>query len=169
MEFELGNNINCISTYKIKIPLYNANSLGEPGVKYFFPEIPNIDKKIIVGIDANLSNDSILLDPPPIQYGDQNAPVNLLIPNFDNQVRINQAQKIFCTMYDDQDSEKFYNIPLRSFFMLSGSLFFPTNKPRRVKPYSGKIQTRKSYLFIPVGVTDFIGLRYYVNLTFYIN
>jgi hypothetical protein len=74
-------------------------------------------------------------------------------------------------MYDENNVEKFYNVPLRSFFMLSSiTPFLGTTKvnPRRVKPYYGKINARKSYLFIPVG-TVACASKNYVSLTFYYN
>jgi len=167
---EQGNNIFCNKTFQLRIPLYNVTDAGKPGVKYFFPEAPIFKGKNIVGIDANLQDDNILLDPAPIRGGDLRSPTNLLNPAFDNLLRISQAKNIFCTIYDEDNSEKFYNVPLRSFFMVNtGNPLLPTNKPRRVKPYFGKINPRKSFLLIPVNYNDLVGLRYFVKLTFYYN
>jgi hypothetical protein len=167
---EIGNNINSLKTYRVKIPLYTVDSLGQPGVKYFFPEMPFLNGKNIVGIDANLNDDNILLDPVPIRFGDLKSPTNILNPLFDNLLRIGQAKNVFCTIYDEDQTEKFYNVPLRSFFMIpTSNPFIPTNIPRRVKPYYGKINPKKSYLFLPVGFTALSGLRYYASLTFYYN
>ena len=60
---EQGNNIFCNKTFQIKIPLYNVDTAGAPGIKYFFPETPIFKGKNIVGIGANLQDDNILLDP----------------------------------------------------------------------------------------------------------
>jgi hypothetical protein len=170
MKCEIGNNIESAKTFQLKVLLYSENSLGDPGVKYFFPEAPILKDKNIVGIDVNLNNDNILLDPAPIFEADLKAPTNILNPAFDNLLRINQAKNIFCTIYGNDNDEKFYNVPLRSFFMQpSSSLFGLNKKPRRVKPYSGKINPRKSFLYIPVNYTALIGLRFYVLLTFYYN
>lgn len=167
---EQGNNIECLKTFQLKVLLYTEDSAGAPGVKYFFPEAPVLKGKNIVGIDVNLNDDNILLDPLPIELGDLKSPTNLLNPFFDNLLRIKQAKNIFCTIYDEDNTEKFFNVPLRSFFMLpSSNPFLPTLKPRRVKPYYGKINPRKSFLFIPVGFTALLGLRYFVKLTFYYN
>lgn len=165
-----GNNIECLKIYKVKVPLYFNDSIGQPGVKYFFPELPFLNGKNIVGIDVNLNNDNILLDPPPILGGDLKTPSNLLNPFFDNILRIGQAKNVYCTIYDEDLTEKFFNVPLRSFFMIpTGNVFLNQNIPRRVKPYYGKINARKSYLFLPVGFNDLIGLRYFVYLNFYYN
>ena len=166
---EQGNNIFCNKTFQIKIPLYNVDTAGTPGIKYFFPETPIFKGKNIVGIDANLQDDNILLDPLPIEFGDLKSPTNILNPGFDNLLRINQAKNIFCTIYDEDNSEKFYNVPLRSFFMIPSSNLVGVKKPRRVKPYYGKINPRKSYLIIPVNYIALIGVRYFVKLTFYYN
>jgi hypothetical protein len=167
---EEGNNIMSAKTFQLTIPLYNNDNIGVPGIKYFFPEAPILKGKTIVGIDVNLQDDNILLDPVPIQSGDLKAPFNVLNPLFDNLLRIGLAKNIFCTIYDEDNSEKFYNVPLRSFFMIPSAPFFTTqNRPRRVKPYYGKINPRKSYLFIPVNYTALVGVRYFVKLTFYYN
>jgi hypothetical protein len=167
---EEGNNILSAKTFQLTIPLYNKDNAGTPGIKYFFPEAPILRGKTIVAIDVNLQDDNILLDPIPIERGDLTSPTNLLNPFFDNLLRISQAKNIFCTIYDEDESEKFYNVPLRSFFMLPSSNFAGLIKrPRRVKPYYGKINPRKSYLFIPVNYIDLVGLRYFVKLTFYYN
>jgi len=50
-----GNNIECLKIYKVKVPLYFNDSIGKPGVKYFFPEVPFLNGKNIVGI-ANLKD-----------------------------------------------------------------------------------------------------------------
>jgi hypothetical protein len=131
--------------------------------------MPFLNGKDILGIDANLNSDNGLLDPPPLFGGDLSSPTNLLVPAYNNLLRISQAKNIFCTIYDEDQTEKFYNVPLRSFFMVPNNLFGLTNVPRRVKPYYGKINAKKSYLFIPVGYTALIGTRFFVSLTFYYN
>jgi hypothetical protein len=166
---EEGNNIKSAKTFQLKIPLYNVDNAGMPGIKYFFPDTPIFKGKNIVGIDVNLQDDNILLDPLPIEFGDLRSPTNILNPAFDNLLRISQAKNIYCTIYDEDNTEKFYNVPLRSFFMIPSSNFAGVKKPRRVKPYYGKINPRKSYLFIPVNYAILTGLRYFVKLTFYYN
>jgi hypothetical protein len=164
---EQGNNISCLKTFRIKVPLYNEQGNGQPGQKYFFPDNPIFRDKNIVGIDVNLQEEVSPVFPfPTVLLGDLSADND---QNLGLLVGLQGAEYIYCTIYDQDNSEKFYNVPLRSFFMLPSKVV-STGKvnPRRVKPYYGKINPRKSYLFIPVGVAQF-NARAYVSLTFYYN
>lgn len=162
---EQGNNIECLKTFRLKIPLYNIDSAGKPGVKYFFPEAPILLNKTIVGIDANLRDTGL-----GFENGDIITPLDILNPAYENALNILAAENVYCTIFSDTGEEKFYNVPLRSFFMVPSSTPPSTLKqPRRVKPYYGKINPRKSYLFLPVNFTTLFGLRFYVYLTFYYN
>lgn len=162
-----GNNIQCNKTFRIKIPLFNEQGNGQPGQKYFFPDNPIFKGKNIVGIDVNLQESRTTVFPfPVIAYGDLQADND---KNLGLLVGLEGAQYIYCTIYDQDESEKFYNVPLRSFFMLPSKIA-STGKinPRRVKPYYGLINPRKSFLFIPVGTATF-NAKAYVSLTFYYN
>jgi hypothetical protein len=164
---EQGNNISCLKTFRVKIPLYNEQGNGQPGQKYFFPDNPIFIGRDIVGIDANLQEEVSPVFPfPPVLLGDLSADND---QNLGLLVGLQGAEYIYCTIYDQDGSEKFFNVPLRSFFMLPSKVV-ATGKvnARRVKPYYGKINPRKSYLFIPVGVATF-NARAYVSLTFYYN
>ena len=162
---EQGNNIECLKTFQLRIPLYNIDSAGKPGIKYFFPEAPIFKGKNIVGIDANLRDSGF-----GFENGDITTPTNILNPAFDNALNILAAKNVYCTIYDEDNTEKFFNVPLRSFYMIPSSTPPSTVKqPRRIKPYYGKINPRKSYLFLPVGFTTLVGLRFYVLLNFYYN
>ena len=166
---EQGNNIFCNKTFRLKIPLFNEQGNGQPGQKYFFPDNPIFKGKNIVGIDANLQEEIISIIPPIINQGDLSADND---KNLGALVGLLGAQFIYCTIYDQDQTEKFYNVPLRSFFpspSYNQTLAGITNrKPRRVKPYFGKINPRKSFLFIPTGVATF-NVKAYVSLTFYYN
>lgn len=164
---EQGNNIFCNKTFRLKIPLFNQQGNGQPGQKYFFPDNPIFKGKNILGIDANLQEQRSGVFPfSIIATGDLDADNDL---NLGLLVGLEGAQYIYCTIYDQDNTEKFYNVPLRSFFMLPSLVTAIGKKnPRRVKPYFGKINPRKSYLFIPVGVATF-NAKAYVSLTFYYN
>jgi hypothetical protein len=162
-----GNNIECNKTFRIKIPLFNEQGNGQPGQKYFFPDNPIFKGKNIVGIDVNLQESVNPVFPfPVIANGDLSADND---QNLGLLMGLDGAKFIYCTIYDEDLTEKFYNTPLRSFFMLPSKII-ATGKvnPRRVKPYFGKINARKSYLFLPVGVGLF-SVKTYVSLTFYYN
>ena len=166
---EQGNNIFCNKTFRLKIPLFNEQGNGQPGQKYFFPDNPIFKGKNIVGIDANLQEELVTLVPLVINQGDLSADND---KNLGALVGLAGAKFIYCTIYDQNESEKFYNVPLRSFFpkkSYTQSVAGITDRaPRRVKPFYGKINPRKSYLFIPVGVATF-NTKAYVSLTFYYN
>lgn len=166
---EQGNNISCNKTFRLKIPLFNTQGNGQPGQKYFFPDNPIFIGKNIVGIDANLQEQIVSLVPLVINQGDLSADND---QNLGLLVGLEGARFIYCTIYDQDQAEKFYNVPLRSFFpkqSYTQTISGKTNRaPRRVKPYYGKINPRKSYLFIPVGVSQF-NAKAYVSLTFYYN
>jgi hypothetical protein len=164
---EQGNNIECCKTFRMKIPLFNEQGNGQPGQKYFFPDNPIFKGKNIVGIDCNLQEEVSPVFPfPPVALGDLSADND---KNLGLLVGIQGAEFIYCTIYGQDNQEKFYNVPLRSFFMVP-SVIIATGKKnaRRVKPYCGKINPRKSFLFIPVGVATF-NAKAYVSLTFYYN
>ena len=164
---EEGNNIQCAKTFRIKIPLFNEQGNGQPGQKYFFPDNPIFKGKNIVGIDANLQEQRSGVFPfPVVAYGDLQADND---QNLGLLVGIEGAKFIYCTIYDQDETEKFYSVPLRSFFMLPSKIV-STGKinPRRVKPFYGLINPRKSFLYIPVGVATF-NAKAYVSLTFYYN
>jgi len=160
---EQGNNIECLKTFRIKIPLFNEQGNGQPGQKYFFPDNPIFKGKNIVGIDANLNE--IAPFGPAIQQGD-------LVNNDGNLgalLNFNGAKFVYCTIYGEDQIEKFYNVPLRSFYMIPSVTAITLKKqPRRVKPYYGQIFPRKSFLFIPVSTVLFTN-KTYVSLTFYYN
>ena len=162
-----GNNIECLKTFRLKIPLYNETSAGTPGQKYFFPDTPIFIGKNIVGIDCNLSNDVNSIPPFQIlRYGDLEADND---QNLGLLLSLEYARFLMCTIYDQDNREIFTNVPVRSLFMIPSNTPPSTkNQPRRVKPYYGKINARKSYFMIPAGAISFSQNRY-VSLTFYYN
>jgi hypothetical protein len=166
---EQGNNIECLKTFRMNIPLYNEQSIGQPGIKYFFPDNPIFNGKNIVGIDLNCTIEVVSSVPPVFYQGDLRDTTNT---NGVSLIGLEAAKYVYCTIYEEDNTEKFFNTPLRSFFpspsYLSTSGVISQRKPRRVKPYYGKINPRKSYLFIPVGTTQF-PVKTYVSLTFYYN
>jgi hypothetical protein len=164
---EQGNNIECLKTFRLKIPLYNETSAGVPGQKYFFPDITVFKGKNIVGIDCNLQNNVSSIPPFPVTaFGDLDTNNE---QNLGTLLSLEYARFVLCTIYDEDGIEKFYNVPVRSFFALPSNTPPSTKKqPRRVKPYCGKINPRKSYFMIPNGAIPFSQNRY-VSLTFYYN
>ena len=70
---EQGNNIECLKTFRLKIPLFNEVGNGQPGQKYFFPDNPIFLNKNIVGIDLNAQEQIVNLSPLIIYQGDLSA------------------------------------------------------------------------------------------------
>lgn len=126
----------------------------EDGVRYYLPQIPEIDGKYITGIEAHCRF--------PFSYGDLSFSIFGpgyvgTLPNVSST-----AKYIFVYIKSDDKSEKNGYIPLLSLFNLNSA-----GGAKRVKPYYGKISTRDSFLTIPA---NSVGLRVtpiYVSLTFY--
>jgi hypothetical protein len=151
----LGNNIESAKTFRLQVPLFTSDETigtsGWPGKKYFFPDNPILNNSLILGIEANLSTSNGI-------PGD--------IPNISNNRNLNvtktQATYIFVTIYDNELCEKFADIPLFSLYPNPGGT------QKKINPYFGRINTRKSYCYIPANITE-LQDQYFVNLTFYYN
>ena len=154
----LGNNIESVKTYRMVIPLTLDGSPTAPGTKFYFPETPFLENKIIVGLEGHLS-DNIA----GTYIGDLNI-------NTPNNVNVNdlEASYLFFTIYDEDGSEKFSNVPLTSICKIYDSILNINKK--RVYPYFGKIKTRKSYLSFPPNTPfPIVASNIIVTLTFFYN
>lgn len=160
-----GNNIECLKTFRVDIPL-NSQTGGKlnSGVKYFFPELPIFKGKNIVGIDLNASTFQFVT--PQTVKGDLSN-----LSKVGTLINMDEARFIYLTIYSEDGSEKHSNLPLRSLFMVPNDIFpievYKTGK-RVVKPIYGKINPRKSYAYIPVGAFPIKNLKY-ISLNFYYN
>lgn len=155
---EDGNNIQADKFYRVRIPLFDQFGQTVNGVKYFFPELPAIEKKQIIGIEAHLATTNA---PFPPNTGDLAGSGGQDGKNILSWL----AAYVFLTIYDDNNKEIFFNVPLYSLFNRQT----PGQLKKRVKPYSGRIKTRSSYLMIPANSTVSIVGKYVVNLTFFYN
>ena len=165
--YQEGNNIEALKSFRVNIPLYSiTNGSLENGVKYFFPDLPIFKNKNIVGIDANLFN----FQAGYAVFGDL-----LDRSQVGDLINMEEARDIYLTIYDQDNTEKFYNLPLRSLFMvptlIAGPFPYtvPTTGKKVVKPFYGKINSRKSYVFLPPGVFPVKSLKKYISLNFYYN
>jgi len=151
----LGNNIPSEKIYRMQIPLFTSDEApgtsGWPGKKYFFPDNPSLNNSVIVGIEANLCVANAI--PGDIPTTQNNGSLNI--------TKV-QATYIFLTIYDDELAEKFCSVPLSSLFPNPGGT------QKKVNPYYGRINTRKSYCYIPANIIE-LQDKYSVNLTFYYN
>lgn len=150
-----GNNIESVKTYRMTVPLTLNGTNAAAGVKFYFPETPAIEKKNIVGIEGHVSTAA-----GGSLVGDLN------LPNNQNVTQI-FATYLFFTIFDDDGSEKFYNVPFSSICLFDTILTTTTKK--RVLPYFGKIKTRKSYFTFPPNLPSPILGNFVATLTFFYN
>lgn len=153
----LGNNITADKSYRLKLKFTIDGSQATPGTRFYFPETPAIDKKIIVGIEGHV-RESI---PFSIQ-GDLNDDVD------GTNVLPLIASFLYVTLADDEDGEKFFNVPFKSLCKNTGSILFPTDI-KRVMPYYGRIKTRKCFFSFPPNTPFPILPSFTVSLTFFYN
>ena len=151
-----GNNIETSKIRRILIPLFTQNNPSiQPGLKYFFPENPEIDNKNIVGIEAHI------VTTPALAKGDIKA------GQFDI-IRQGEAKSIYLNFFNSKNEELFSNVPLRSLFTYSP--FVPGVKiTKRIKPFFGKIKTRSCYAFVPGNSPAFLTNNVYLYISFFYN
>jgi hypothetical protein len=149
----LGNNIESVKSYRITVPLTVDGQNPTAGTKFYFPETPAIESKNIVGIEGHLSSTVGLV-------GDLNLSSN-------TNIKQSFAAYLFLTIFDEDGSEKFYNVPFSSICLFDTILTVSTKK--KVYPYFGKIKTRKSYFTFPPNVPLPILKDFVASLTFYYN
>ena len=137
-----GNNIECDIIKKIRVPIFDQQGNTDNGTRYYFPENPQIDNNIVVGIEAHIE---------PYDLTESQA----IIPLY--------AKQLFFSFYNQNKEEIFYNVP---YFSLFGNPVAPFK--RRIKPYNNKINCKMCYLYIPANSTVNLGKGYYADLTFFL-
>lgn len=154
----LGNNIPSKHIKRILIPLFTQeNPLAVPGLKYFFPENPQIDRKNIVGIEAHLQFT------PALAAGDTDDALN-------NVITQSFAKQIYLVLYNQNNEEIFYNFPLRSLFTFMPLNSFPGQRlTKRIKPICCKLKTRSCFAYIPANANPQILNKLYISLSIYYN
>jgi len=151
-----GNNYPTPKIKRILIPLFTAeNPSIQSGLKYFFPENPIIDKKTIVGIEANIQIESGIA-------GDIRDAINSI-------VRQGVADSLFLVFYNENNEEIFYNVPLRSLFTIDPLSSNPNKLQKRIKPFTGKIKSRSCYAYFPANATIPPIEKINISLTFFYN
>ncbi len=152
--FMYGNNLEGTKFYRMTVPLTLDGTQAAPGVKFNFPETPVLEKKTIVGIEGHVA---------PGAGGALQGDLETLTGG----TNVNQifASYIFMTIFDEDGSEKFYNVPFKS-LCLFNTILVPTNQ-KKVRPYIGKIKTRKSYLSFPPNTIFPVTPDLIVTLTFF--
>jgi hypothetical protein len=157
-EETLGNNIPSKHIKRILIPLFTQeNPLAVPGLKYFFPENPHIDRAKVVGMEAHLQFSNALA------LGDIRDSLN----NISTQ---SFARQIYLVLYNENNEEIFYNFPLRSLFTFMPLGSIPTGTiSKRIKPITCKLKTRSCYAYIPANGQAQTINKIYISLSIYYN
>lgn len=149
-----GNNKTAQQIIRISIPFFSETGAGAvAGVKYYFPEHPEIDKKTVVGIELHCGGVGGVTGMP-------DSTNSKLV-----QVRPSQVKNIFFVFVDDKGNNIFENVPALSLYtknVASGNDF-----KQSIQPYFGKIKTRACYAYLPAN-TGFALQDAYLNLTFYL-
>ena len=150
----LGNNI-CTNKFKrIYIPLVRDNDpTGNIYGRYYLPENPELEDKIITGVQVNFGGDTISLNNANYILG--NTTVNL--GSFSGAVDL-----FFLTLYDNTKNEKIKNMPVRSLANLPTS-----NKDGKIFPLYGKINIPNSYLETFAFAASVPGNIFGFSITFY--
>ena len=156
-----GNNYPSDKIKRILIPLFTQeNSSIQEGIKYFFPENPEIDRLNIVGMEANIVPELRGLNPAPGDITDSRTKL----------VRQSLADDLYLVIYNQNNEELFYNFPVRSLFPLDPNYVFPSKKLiKRIKPITAKIKTRSCYCYCPANITIPALTNLYLSLTFFYN
>ena len=136
-----GNNIECDYIKKVRIPIFDQQGATDNGTRYYFPEIPQIDNNIVVGIESH------------IQQYDLSS----------SGVTIGLAQQLFFSFYNKEKEEIFYNVP---YFSLFNNSLAPFKK--RIKPFNNKINCRMSYIYVPANSTVNLSKQIFAELTFFL-
>lgn len=139
-----GNNIECDFIKKIRIPIFDQQGATDNGTRYYFPENPQIDKNIVVGIEAHI----------------QGADTNTILGN---TLTITLGKQVFLSFYNKEKQEIFYNVPYYSLFGRPTAPF-----KNRIKPFYNKINCKMSYVFVPANSTLNLTKQIYAELTFYL-
>lgn len=155
-----GNNYESQKIKRILIPLFTQeNNQIQEGIKYFFPENPEIDREEIVGMEANLVGES---------RGGINIPGDIDDLNT-KLVRQSLADNLYMVVYNSKNEEIFYNFPVRSLFPIDPANTTTNKLIKRIKPLTAKIKTRSCYIYAPANITIPATKNLYLSLTFFYN
>jgi hypothetical protein len=128
----LGNNKQSVKIKRIFVPLTREGQTNTLTGRYYFPENPELEKKIIVGIECHLAN-------PGADISINNFPKTSTTTPFEENVNSGQADMLYLTLFDENNNEKISNFPIVP-------LWNYANKIKRIHPITGKISTRKSFI-----------------------
>jgi hypothetical protein len=155
-----GNNYPAPKIKRILVPLFTQeNPTITEGLKYFFPENPEIDKSTILGMEANIVGET---------RGGLNIPGDIS-DTVNKLVRQTLADELYLVIFDNNNQELFYNFPVRSLFTIDPTNTTTNKLIKRIKPLTGKIKTRSCYVYCPANITIPPFTNLYLSLTLYYN
>ena len=155
-----GNNYPAPKIKRILIPLFTQeNPTITEGLKYFFPENPAIDRANIIGLEANIVGET---------RGGLNIPGDIS-DSITKLVRQTLADDLYLVIYGSNNEELFYNFPVRSLFPIDPTNTTTNKLIKRIKPLTGKIKTRSSYVYCPANIAIPAFTNLYLSLTFFYN
>jgi hypothetical protein len=145
MQSKYGNNIECDYIKKIRVPIFDQQGNTDNGTRYYFPENPQIDNNLVVGIEAHIQ------------------PFDISTVVGGKSIIAVYAKEMYFSFYNDKKEEIFYNVP---YFSLFGNPVVPYK--RRIKPYSNRLNCKMCYVYVPANSTISLVGGYYAELTFFL-
>lgn len=156
-----GNNIECVKALRVNIQLYDLDSNNDqPNTRYYFPEMPELNGKTIVGIKLNAGTD-ITIDPAGNADALFDLPDYLLTENtqgIEQEVagprgvtstfQVDIDKYLFLTVYNDKHEQVLSNYPVHDLasYKYSGSTI-DYSIMGRVRPFETKINLKECYVF----------------------
>lgn len=151
-----GNNLPARKTFRMEIPLNINGATAAPGTKFYFPETPILEKVNIVGIEGHVAASTGLSLQGDLNKATPGTNVSQFL-----------AGLLFFTIFDQDGTEKFFNVPFRSICLFNTTL--TTTQQKRIHPFTGKIKTRKSFFTFPPNLPAPITGNLIATITFYYN
>lgn len=157
----LGNNRECIKAIRVNIQLYEQNANNDqPNTRYYFPEVPELNGKTIVGIKLNAGTD-ITTDPVGNLDALFDLPDTLLTENtqgilqevagprgITSTYQIDVDKYLFLTVYNDKHEQVLSNYPVHD---LAGYNYQPGSIDYsimgRIRPFETKINIKECFVF----------------------
>jgi hypothetical protein len=146
---EQGNNILSNKIRRINIPLVRGTDTDPVTGRYFLPEDPELEKHTIIGIQAHSASDDISnFDFSQSYIGRPFVNLGTVQPVFQNA---------YLTAYNKKGEEQLFNFPVNCLY--NGI----SRGKTKIFPFEFKINTRKSFIYIPA--LSNIGAPFIANIT----
>jgi len=162
MEENYGNNIEFVKALRVNIQLYTQNANNNiPNAQYFFPEIPELNGKTIVGIKLNAGTD-VLVDPVGNIDALFDLPQTLLTENTQgiqqevagprgvtDPIQFDIDKFLFLTLYNDKHQQVLSNYPVHDLasynYTIAGS-YIDYGIMGKIRGFNTKVNLKESYI-----------------------